>query len=170
MFLKLSVQNFHTFGSFTWWVVLDAIIVGMDMLIKKFGETEKGKKRLCLITDALFPIKEPYEGTKEDQVTAIAQQMTKHGMRMDSVVVRRRFGRDADEKMMDENDVLLNIFSEKTNAKMVYVESPTSLLGAIRTRSISPVTIYRGDLEISSVIKIKVKYLVSYMAYSKHFQ
>ncbi|KAG7028664.1 ATP-dependent DNA helicase 2 subunit KU80, partial [Cucurbita argyrosperma subsp. argyrosperma] len=136
--------------------ILDAIIVGMDMLIKKFGETEKGKKRLCLITDALFPIKEPYEGTKEDQVSAIAQQMTKHGMRMDSVVVRRRFGRDADEKMMDENDVLLNIFSEKTNAKMVYVESPTSLLGAIRTRSISPVTIYRGDLEISSVIKIKV--------------
>ncbi|XP_022974163.1 ATP-dependent DNA helicase 2 subunit KU80 [Cucurbita maxima] len=135
---------------------LDAIIVGMDMLIKKFGETEKGKKRLCLITDALFPIKEPYEGTKEDQVSAIAQQMTKHGMRMDSVVVRRRFSRDADEKMMDENDVLLNIFSEKTNAKMVYVESPTSLLGAIRTRSISPVTIYRGDLEISSVVKMKV--------------
>lgn len=131
------------------------------MLIKKFGETEKGKKRLCLITDALFPIKEPYEGTKEDQVTTIAQQMTKHGMRMDSVVVRGRFGQDADEKMMDENDLLLNIFSEKTNAKMVYVESPTSLLGAIRTRSIAPVTIFRGDLEISSLIKIKVT--VSYL-------
>ncbi|XP_038898554.1 ATP-dependent DNA helicase 2 subunit KU80 [Benincasa hispida] len=135
---------------------LDAIIVGMDMLIKKFGVTEKGKKRLCLVTDALFPIKEPYEGTKEDQVTTIAQQMTKHGMRMDSVVVRGRFGQDADEKMMNENDNLLNIFSEKTNAKMVYVESPTSLLGAIRTRSIAPVTIFRGDLEISSIIKIKV--------------
>lgn len=131
------------------------------MLIKKFGETEKGKKRLCLITDALFPIKEPYEGTKEDQVTTIAQQMTKHGMRMDSVVVRGRFGQDADEKMMDENDLLLKIFSEKTNAKMVYVESPTSLLGAIRTRSIAPVTIFRGDLEISSIIKIKVA--VSYL-------
>lgn len=127
------------------------------MLIKKFGETAKGKKRLCLITDALFPIKEPYEGTKADQVTTIAQQMTKHGMRMDSVVVRGRFGEDADEKMMDENDLLLNIFSEKTNAKMVYVESPTSLLGAIRTRSIAPVTIFRGDLEISSIFKIKVK-------------
>ncbi|XP_008438156.2 ATP-dependent DNA helicase 2 subunit KU80 [Cucumis melo] len=135
---------------------LDAIIIGMDMLIKKFGETERGKKRLCLVTDALFPIKEPYEGTKEDQVTTIAQQMTKHGIKMDSVVVRGRFGQDANEKTMNENDLLLNIFSQKTNAKMVYVESPTSLLGAIRTRSIAPVTIFRGDLEISSVIKIKV--------------
>ena len=130
------------------------------MLIKKFGETERGKKRLCLVTDALFPIKEPYEGTKEDQVTTIAQQMTKHGIRMDSVVVRGRFGQDAIEKTMNENDLLLNIFSRKTNAKMVYVESPTSLLGAIRTRSIAPVTIFRGNLEISSVIKIKVKCLV----------
>ncbi|PNY13475.1 ATP-dependent DNA helicase 2 subunit ku80-like protein [Trifolium pratense] len=59
-------------------LVLDAVIVAMDMLIKKFGETNKGKKRLCLITNAQCPIKDPYEGSKEEQVTTIAKQMTAH--------------------------------------------------------------------------------------------
>ncbi|KAI8024897.1 ATP-dependent DNA helicase 2 subunit KU80 [Camellia lanceoleosa] len=43
-----------------------------------------------------------------------------------------------------------------TVAGDLYVESPTSLLGALRTRNISPVTVYRGHLEISSQLKIKV--------------
>lgn len=58
---------------------------------------------------------------------------------------------------MEENDLLLGIFAKKTPSKTVYVESPTSLLGALRTRNISPVTVYRGYLEISSQLKIKVR-------------
>nr|XP_023916236.1 ATP-dependent DNA helicase 2 subunit KU80 isoform X3 [Quercus suber] len=134
---------------------LDAIIVGMDILIKKFGETDKKKKRICLITNALCPIKESFEGTKEDQVITIAEQMAKHGMGMESIVVRGRLAGDANKRIMEENDVLLNIFSQKTCAKLVYVESPISLFGALRTRNISPVTIFRGDLELSSKMKIK---------------
>ncbi|KAM7512073.1 hypothetical protein LguiB_010948 [Lonicera macranthoides] len=136
--------------------VIDAIVVGMDMLIKKFGETNKGKKRLCLITNAIYPIKDPYEGTKEDQVNTIAAQMTAHGMKMDCVVFRGKQNCDADKTIMEENDRLLNIFSQMTSAKTVHVESSTSLLGALRTRNISPVTVYRGDFELSSNMKIKV--------------
>ena len=143
-------------------VDLDAIIVGMDILIKKFGETDKKKKRICLITNALCPIKDSFEGTKEDQVITIAEQMAKHGMGMESIVVRGRLAGDANKRIMEENDVLLNIFSQKTCAKLVYVESPISLFGALRTRNISPVTIFRGDLELSSKMKIKVRYLVCY--------
>ncbi|XP_057501213.1 ATP-dependent DNA helicase 2 subunit KU80 isoform X1 [Actinidia eriantha] len=135
---------------------LDAIVVGMDMLIKKFGQTNKGKKRLCLVTNALCPIKDPYEGTKEDQVNTIASQMSAHGMKMDCIVVRGKQNVDENKRVMEENDLLLGIFSKKTSSKMVYVESPTSLLGSLRTRNISPVTTYRGDLEISSSLKIKV--------------
>ncbi|KAM1252435.1 hypothetical protein ACFX13_041280 [Malus domestica] len=135
---------------------LDAIIVGLDMLIKKYGETYKGKKRLCLITNAQFPTKFPQEGTKEEQVTTIAGHMNKHGMRMESIVVRGKLTGEADKNIMDENDHLLGIFSRKTCAKLVHVESPTSLLGALRTRKISPVTIFRGDLELSPKMKIKV--------------
>ncbi|XP_062154051.1 ATP-dependent DNA helicase 2 subunit KU80 [Alnus glutinosa] len=135
---------------------LDAIIVGMDILIKRFGKTDKKRKRLCLITNAICPIKDPFQGTKEDQIITIGEQMVQHGMGMESIVVRGRISENANKRVMDENDILLNIFSKTTCAKLVYVESPISLFGALRTRNISPVTIFRGDLEISSKMKIKV--------------
>ncbi|XP_061371049.1 ATP-dependent DNA helicase 2 subunit KU80 isoform X2 [Gastrolobium bilobum] len=135
---------------------LDAIIVGMDMLIKFFGETNKGKKRLCLITNAQCPIKESVEGTKEDQVTTIAKQMTVHGMRMESIIMRGKLSQDADKRIMDENDRLLNIFSKETSTRLLYVENPISLFGALRTRNITPTTVFRGDLEFSPKLRIKV--------------
>ena len=138
-------------------IVLDAIVVGMDMLIKKFGPTNKGKKRLCLIPHALHPIKDPYEGTKEDQVSTIASQMMAQGMKMDCVIARLTQNMEANKRIMEENDLLLRVFSNKSSSKTVYVESPTKLLGALRTRNISPVTIYRGDLELSPKLNIKVR-------------
>ncbi|OIT29116.1 PREDICTED: ATP-dependent DNA helicase 2 subunit KU80 [Nicotiana attenuata] len=135
---------------------LDAIVVGMDMLIKKFGQTNKGKKRLCLITNAISPIKDPFEGTKGDQVNTIATQMAAQGMKMDCVIVRMKQDLETNRRVMKENDVLLSVFSNKSSSKVVHVETPTSLLGALRTRNISPVTIYRGDFEVSSQLKIKV--------------
>ncbi|CAA0842662.1 ATP-dependent DNA helicase 2 subunit KU80 [Striga hermonthica] len=133
---------------------LDAIVVGMDMMIKKYGPTNKGKKRLCLITDAATPTKDPFEGTKEDQVKTVAQQMSTHGMKMDCVIVRAKQGSGIEKEVLDENDFLLSIFSHKSSK--VYVESGVSLLGALRTRNISPVTVYRGDFELSPNVKIKV--------------
>ncbi|KAL3616562.1 ATP-dependent DNA helicase II subunit 2 [Castilleja foliolosa] len=133
---------------------LDAIVVGMDMMIKKYGPTNKGKKRICLITDAVTPTKDPFEGTKEEQVKTVAQQMSTQGMKMDCVIVRLNKYLNVKKEILEENDFLLDIFSKKTSK--VYVESATSLLGALRTRSISPVTIYRGDFELSPNTKIKV--------------
>ncbi|XP_054815286.1 ATP-dependent DNA helicase 2 subunit KU80 isoform X2 [Prosopis cineraria] len=135
---------------------LDAIIVGMDMLIKKFGDTNKGKKRLCLITNAHCPIKDPFEGKKEDQVSTIAKQMTTYGMRMESIIVRGKHSHAVNKRIMDENDSLLSIFSKETDARMLYVEDSISLFGALRARNISLVTIFRGDLEVSPKLRIKV--------------
>ncbi|XP_076945842.1 ATP-dependent DNA helicase 2 subunit KU80-like [Bidens hawaiensis] len=136
---------------------MDAIVVGMDLLIKKFQETIKGKKRICLITNAMYAIKDPYEGTKEDQVYTLAEQMALHGMKIECIIYRENQKRDPSEtNIIEENDSLLSIFSKKTKAKAVHVESSTSLLGALRTRNVTPVTTYRGDLEISSTFKIKV--------------
>ncbi|XP_020219252.1 ATP-dependent DNA helicase 2 subunit KU80 isoform X1 [Cajanus cajan] len=135
---------------------LDAVIVAMDMLIKKFGETNKGKKRMCLITNAQYPIKESYKGTKEEQVTTIAKQMTVHGMRMESIILRGKLSQDANKGIMDENDRLLNIFSKETSTRLLYVDNPISLFGALRTRNITPVTVFRGDIEFSPKLKIKV--------------
>lgn len=138
-------------------LVFDAVIVGMDMLIKKYGHTNKGKQRLCLVTDAKHPIKAPNEGTKEDQVCIVCQQMQDHGMKLDCIVIRENSGETAHRQILDENDYLLKQFSQKTKAKAIYVSNTTALLGALRTRNISPVTVFRGDLEISSTMKIKVR-------------
>ena len=129
------------------------------MLIKKYKNIYKGKKRLCLITNAINPIKDSLEGSKEDQVRTIAVQMTAQGMKIESLVVRGRLSQDANKRIMDENDRLLSIFSEKTRTRIVYIDSPTSLLGALKTRRITPVTVFRGDLEISPKMKIKVRLL-----------
>lgn len=141
-------------------LVLDAVIVAMDMLIKKFGDTNKGKKRLCLITNAQCPIKDPYEGSKEEQVTTIAKQMTAHGMKMESIIVRGKLSQDANKEIMDENDRLLNIFSKETQTRLLYVEDPISLFGALKTRNITPVTVFRGDLELSPKLRIKVRFAI----------
>ncbi|KAK1303315.1 ATP-dependent DNA helicase 2 subunit KU80 [Acorus calamus] len=160
---KIEVVNGHmvedlqnlprgtTFGDF-----MDAIVVGMDMLIKKYGPTNKGKQRLCLITDARHPIKDPDEGTKEDQVDTISSMMKARGVRMDCLIVREKLDGNANKSIVDENDRLLNHFSRRTIAKTIFVGRSASLSGAVRTRNISPVTIYRGDLELSPAMKIKV--------------
>ncbi|KAK4284922.1 hypothetical protein QN277_001690 [Acacia crassicarpa] len=135
---------------------LDAIIVGMDMLIKKFGDSNKGKKRLCLITNAHCPIKDPFEGKKEDQISTIGKQMTAHGMRMESIIVRGKHSHAVNKRIMDENDSLLSIFSKETDARLLYAGDSISLFGALRARNISPVTVFRGDLEVSPKLTIKV--------------
>lgn len=145
-------------------VVLDAIVVGMDMLIKKFGQT-KGKKRLCLITNAIHPIKDPYEGTKQDQVTTIAAQMAAHGMKMECIVYRDEQEMDGSKSAIEENDLLLDTISKMTSSRKVHVKNGTSLLGALRTRNISPVTIYRGDLELSSEVKVMVRVFIKFFAF-----
>ncbi|CAN1188846.1 ATP-dependent DNA helicase 2 subunit KU80 [Linum perenne] len=134
---------------------LDAIVVGVDLLVKKYQDANKGKKRICLITNAQCPVKDPIEGTKEDQVSMIGEKMDSMGVAFETIVVRGVHTDGANKGAMDENDHLLNLFSTKTSAKIVYVHNPTSLLGALRTRNITPVTIFRGDFEIGSTMKIK---------------
>ncbi|XP_020179005.1 ATP-dependent DNA helicase 2 subunit KU80 [Aegilops tauschii subsp. strangulata] len=132
---------------------LDAIVVGLDMLIKRFGDT-KAKQRLCLITDAQHLLRDPPQGTKEDQVDTIADQMKKHDIKMDCIVFRESGVQH--NSVMDENDRLLYHFRDRSVAKVVQVDTPTALLGALKTRNVLPVTIFRGDLEVSSTFKIKV--------------
>lgn len=123
------------------------------MLIRKFGNT-KGKRRLCLITSAQHPLRDPPEGTKEDQVDTIADQMKRHDIKMECIAFREPGVQQ--NAVMEENDRLLYQFRNRTVAKVVQVDSPTSLLGALKTRNVLPVTVFRGDLELSSNFRIKV--------------
>lgn len=121
--------------------------------MRKYGNT-KGKRRLCLITSAQDLLRDPPEGTKEEQVDTIADMLKKHNIKLECIIFREpEVHYDA---VMEENDRLLYQFRNRSVAKVVQVDSPTSLLGALRTRNVLPVTIFRGDLEVNSNFKIKV--------------
>ena len=122
------------------------------MVIRKFGNT-KGKRRLCLITSAQYPLRDPPEGTK-DMVACITNMMKTHDIKMECIVFRDPG--IPHNSVMEENHCLLNQFRNRSAAKVVQVDSPTSLLGALKTRNVLPVTVFRGDLEVSPNFKIKV--------------
>ena len=122
------------------------------MVIGKCGNT-KGKRRLCLITCAQYPLRDPPEGTK-DKVARITNMMKTHDIKMECIVFREPGVHY--NSVMEENDRLLYQFRNRSVAKVVQVDSPTSLLGALKTRNVLPVTVFRGDLEVSPNFKIKV--------------
>jgi hypothetical protein len=136
------------------------------MVIRKFGNT-KGKRRLCLITSTQYPLRDPPEGTKEDQVDTIADQMKRHGIKMECIVFTEPGVHH--NSVMEENDRLLYQFRSRSVAKVVQVDSPTSLLGALKTRNVLPVTIFRGDLEVSPNFKIKVGPVFSFYHFHAMF-
>lgn len=129
----------------------------MDMIVTKLGPNSKGNKRICLITDGETLVKDPDEGTKEDQVVTLADQMQQQGVSLDAVVIRLR-GPDnsLQSEASQENEFLLRKFASRTKGELILTETYTSLLGAIRTRQVSPTTIYRGDLELTSNMSVKV--------------
>ncbi|KAI5079496.1 hypothetical protein GOP47_0004975 [Adiantum capillus-veneris] len=135
---------------------LDAIVVGMDMLIKKAGPGKKGNKHIFLITDGESFVKDSAEDeTKEDQVDKLAVQLTEHGMKLDAVVMRTKRGPNK-SKVRTENEFLLKRFAGRPQVEVAFVDSPTSLLGAIKPRNVTPVTLYRGDLELTPNMTMKV--------------
>lgn len=129
----------------------------MDMIVTMLGPNSKGNKRICLITDGETLVKDPDEGTKEDQVVTLADQMQQQGVSLDAVVIRLR-GPDnsLQSEASQENEFLLRKFASRTKGELILTETYTSLLGAIRTRQVSPTTIYRGDLELTSNMSVKV--------------
>lgn len=135
---------------------LDVIVVGCDMLMKKLGENKKGNKRLCLVTDAASPVREPSEGTVEDQVRNIAERMGEQGIKLDVVVVRVGQNFLINSTGQHQNDVLLDLFKLHTQAEIGIARTATSMLGIIRPRAVSPTTLYRGDFELTPDLRIKV--------------
>lgn len=135
---------------------LDAVVVGMDMLIKKAGPGKKGNKHIFLITDGESFVKESAEDeTKEEQVDKLSLQLTEHGMKLDAVVIKTNHG-SYKSKACIENEALLRRFAGRPEVEVAVVDSPTSLLGAIKLRNVTPVTLYRGDLELTPIMKVKV--------------
>ncbi|BBN01732.1 ATP-dependent DNA helicase 2 subunit 2 [Marchantia polymorpha subsp. ruderalis] len=136
---------------------MDAMVVAMDLIVKKCAAGSKGNKRIYLITDGESPVKEPEEGTKSEQVELLRNQLQMHNIILDAVVIRLKGENGAlESKASQENEFLLRSFADGTMGDLVLVESYTTLLGAVKSRSVSPTTLYRGDLELTPNMSIKV--------------
>jgi ATP-dependent DNA helicase 2 subunit 2 len=129
----------------------------MDLIVTKLGPTSKGNKRILLVTDGETLVKEPEEGTKEDQVMSLADQMQRQGISLDAVVIRLRGSSiSVQSKASQENEFLLRKFASRTKGELISTETYTSLLGAIKSRQVSPTTLYRGELELTPKMSVKV--------------
>ncbi|EFJ38580.1 hypothetical protein SELMODRAFT_74928, partial [Selaginella moellendorffii] len=133
---------------------VDAIVVATDMIFKKYGDGKKGNKRICLITDAQSPIKEPMEGmSMMEQVEKIAEKMEDHGVRFDAAILR--MNEEKRESGSESTEILENLAS-RTHGEVTTVESPLCLFGALKPRTVTPTTLYRGDMEMTPGARIKV--------------
>lgn len=126
------------------------------MLVKKLGEGKKGNKRVCLITDAQSSIRESAQGTVEQQVDQIAGRMGEQGIKLDAVVVQIGNHFLTNSTALHENEGYLERFKMHTQGEVGFAKTATSMLGIIRNRTVSPTTLYRGDLELTPSMNVKV--------------
>lgn len=132
--------------------------MGCDMLMKKLGESKKGNKRLCLITDAESPVREPVEGTVEQQAKNVAERMGEQGIKLDVVVVRIGQNFLTNSPALQKNEALLDTFKLHTQTEVGTARSAMSMLGIMRPRVVSPTTLYRGDFELAPTLTVKVPF------------
>jgi ATP-dependent DNA helicase 2 subunit 2 len=139
--------------------VLDAIVVGIDMIVKKLAQGKKGNIRLSLITTTENSIRDPDTGTVEEQVDNIAKQMSEQSIKLEATIVR--IGQQTaflDSKTQQKNEALLRRFESQAQAEVSIMESSMSLLGAMKPRNVTPTTLYRGDLELTPSMTVKVQF------------
>lgn len=132
--------------------------MGCDLLMKKLGENKKGNKRLCLITDAASPVREPAAGTVDEQAKNIAERMGEQGIKLDAVVVRIGQNFLTNSAALQKNESLLDIFKLHTQTEVGTARTALSMLGIMRPRVVSPTTLYRGDFELTPTLILKVSF------------
>lgn len=128
------------------------------MLMKRLGENKKGNKRLCLITDATSSVREPSAGTVEEQAKNIAVRMGEQGIKLDAVVVRIGQNFLTNSAALQENEALLDIFKLHTQTEVGTARSAIDMMGIMKSRVVSPTTLYRGDFELTPTLSVKVTF------------
>ncbi len=98
---------------------------------------------MCLITTTENSIRDPDTGTVEEQVDNIAKQMSEQCIKLEATIVR--IGQQTpflDSKTQQKNEALLRRFESQAQAEISIMESPMSLLGAMKPCNVTPTTLY----------------------------
>eukprot|EP01132_Coremiostelium_polycephalum_P004803 gene4803-5989_t len=130
--------------------VIDALIVGMDMLIHK-TDKKKYQKRIFLVTNAKDPI-------NTDDMTIVKEQFKKIDVKLniigidftDEEEVQNKINKSAKEK----NEILLREFAESVNGVLVPVKQALEIMSFFRSQSVLQRTSFRGNFQISPELQI----------------
>ncbi|ELR21345.1 ATPdependent DNA helicase [Acanthamoeba castellanii str. Neff] len=137
--------------------VIDALIVGMDLLIRKTAG-KRYEKRIFLVTDAGCPV-------NQDDLDVVCEQFLKIDARLNVIGVG--FEEDDDQRAgsQDDNDKaefkrknerLIREFAERVHGVVVPVQRAIEMMSFIKPKPVLQRTSHRGCLEISAHVKIPV--------------
>lgn len=136
---------------------IDALIVGMDLLIRKTAG-KRYEKRIFLVTDAGCPV-------NQDDLDVVCEQFLKIDARLNVIGVG--FEEDDDQRAgsQDDNDKaefkrknerLIREFAERVHGVVVPVQRAIEMMSFIKPKPVLQRTSHRGCLEISAHVKIPV--------------
>jgi ATP-dependent DNA helicase 2 subunit 2 len=134
--------------------LIDALIVGMDMLIKK--EFKKYQKRIFLVTDAGCPI------NKED-LSIVQEQFSKINIRLNIIGINfdeedenksKNFSNKSNIKIENEN--MLKQMINSVGGVIVPIHEAIEMMSYFRSKGVLQRTTFRGVLEISPHLKIPI--------------
>ncbi|KAF2069356.1 hypothetical protein CYY_009327 [Polysphondylium violaceum] len=131
--------------------VIDALIVGMDMLIHK-TEKKKYQKRIFLVTNAKDPINTDDLSIVKDQFKKIEAKLNIIGIDFtDEDILEEKVSLTDKEK----NEKFLREFAESVEGVLVPVKQALEMMSFFRSQSVLQRTSFRGNLEIDE-LKIPV--------------
>eukprot|EP01112_Ceratiomyxa_fruticulosa_P013430 TRINITY_DN3779_c0_g1_i1.p1 TRINITY_DN3779_c0_g1~~TRINITY_DN3779_c0_g1_i1.p1 ORF type:complete len:745 (+),score=163.09 TRINITY_DN3779_c0_g1_i1:333-2567(+) len=126
--------------------LMDALIVGMDMLIRK-TTGKRYLKRIFLVTDAGSPIL-----LSDDERKQLVQQFERMEAKLNVI------GIDffEEEEKRSENETFVREFTAEVEGVVVPVHQALQLMSYFRGKSVLQRSAFRGCLEVSPLMKIGV--------------
>lgn len=134
-------------------------IVALDAMMKARGRMKKGNKRIWLITDSCSPLEQPAMDdesmTMKDQIDQVAKQLVDQGIKLEVLLNRLDAVDGHISGLVEENEAHLNRLVSMSRGDIQKVTDVGSFLNKIKAR-VSPTTSFRGELELTPHMKIKI--------------
>lgn len=130
---------------------LDALVVGLDMLIKT-GEArnmDKASKKIILLSNFTHPTK-PLPPEFEESIVAQTRQLK---AAVQFVVLQDLSAKD----LVAANMSMLRNIADNVQGQITEVADAVDLMGLFRSKEVSSTTMYRGPLQIGSSLEIQVR-------------
>ncbi|KYQ93240.1 ATP-dependent DNA helicase [Tieghemostelium lacteum] len=134
--------------------IIDALIVGMDMLIQK-TDSKKYQKRIFLVTNAQDPINRDDLKIVKDQFKKIEAKLNIIGIDFED---EEQLSSKPEQSLTlkQKNEIFLREFADSVEGVLVPVKEALEMMSFFRSQSVLQRTSYRGTLDVGQDLKIPV--------------